>query len=146
MCKCMHIALDCDCPVACLLLEHCASMRHVAQKMLHKSCHAKVTSALSLQTSLPWPSECCLGLVRVLMKLSELCAHVPEEHVSLQVRFPSKSCINSPLYICFAITVAITVAIILHIDVVSPAPAEAIVTTHFMTDMTSQLSSHTEPV
>ena len=121
MCKCMHVAFDCGCPVACLLLEHCASMRHVAQKMLHKSCHAKVTSALSLQTSLPWPSECCLGLVRVLMKLSELCALVPEEHISLQVQLPCKPCICSPLYICFAITVAITVAITLPIDVVSSA-------------------------
>jgi len=92
MCKCMHVAFDCGCPVASLLLEHCASMRHVAQKMLHKSCHAKVTSALPLQTSLPWPSECCLGLVRVLMKLSELSAHVPEEHISLQVHIVQSQC------------------------------------------------------
>ncbi|KAL0034155.1 hypothetical protein WJX77_000688 [Trebouxia sp. C0004] len=38
------------------------------------------------ETPLPWPSECCLGLVRVLMKLSELCGLVPEGHISLQMR------------------------------------------------------------
>ncbi|DBA65711.1 TPA: hypothetical protein ACH3X2_002758 [Trebouxia sp. C0005] len=37
-------------------------------------------------TPLPWPSDCCLGLVRVLMELIELCKFVPEEHISLQMR------------------------------------------------------------
>ncbi|KAL0054519.1 hypothetical protein WJX82_010150 [Trebouxia sp. C0006] len=38
------------------------------------------------RNSMPWSSECCLGLFRALMKLSELFPYVPEGHISLQMR------------------------------------------------------------
>ncbi len=67
------------------ILGQYASMMCVAKHGHAKLCHVTVTSEHSMQSSMPWSSECCLGLFRVLMKLSELCALVPEGHISLQV-------------------------------------------------------------
>ena len=109
---CMQVALGCGSPAVCALLEHCASVRYIAHNVLDMPCHAIVTSVHSLQTTLPWSSEQCLGLFRALMKLSELCARVPEEHISLQVyivQSQCRPCIGSMLYTCFAVTFRIDV-------------------------------------
>ncbi len=67
------------------MLEQCAPVMYVVQQGYAKLCHVTVISEHAMQNSMPWSSECCLGLFRVLMKLSNLSAHVPEVHISLQV-------------------------------------------------------------
>ncbi len=67
------------------MLEQCAPVMYVVQHGYAKLCRVTVTSEHSMQNSMPWSSECCLGLFRALMKLSELFPYVPEGHISLQV-------------------------------------------------------------